>query len=418
MVTKKRTIKAPWSLKLFKRVSIIAVVFILFSAWWPLEGVPEASGKRTFSWSGWSALFNKKEFGLKVNYYPVTTLKGIDGPYLTDDKVYRVDTNQQIVSTPLIDIDSLEIKVDNRSSDVFFIKKRNDYKIAPSSYSLPEKIIAISDIEGNFNAFSSFLFNNGIIDKNFNWSFSNGHVVLVGDFVDRGSDVTQVLWLIYKLEKQAQQKGGQVHYILGNHEIMNFQGDSRYNQEKYIRVAQAISGFEECEDAVRFMYSEATELGKWIRTKNAIEKIGPYLFVHGGLHPEIITYNAGLEEINQTIRNNWDQDVFRSPLKDEFAHFLLERNGPLWYRGMAINYKYYKKIREGDLQEILNFYEAEKVIIGHTVVPDISTDYSGRIIKIDLKHGKEKNSGKTKGLLIEKGVEFKIDDLGNKELLR
>ena len=62
----------------------------------------------------------------------------------------------------------------------------------------------------------------------------------------------------------------------------------------------------------------------------------------------------------------------------------------------------------------MNYYNAEKVIIGHTVVDDISTDFNGRVIKIDLKHGKTKQSGKTKGLLIENGIEYKIDDLGNK----
>ena len=43
--------------------------------------------------------------------------------------------------------------------------------------------------------------------------------------------------------------------------------------------------------------------------------------------------------------------------------------------------------------------------------------FNGKIIRIDLEHGKTKNSGKTKGLLIENGIEYKIDDLGNKEKL-
>jgi hypothetical protein len=35
-----------------------------------------------------------------------------------------------------------------------------------------------------------------------------------------------------------------------------------------------------------------------------------------------------------------------------------------------------------------------------------------------LKHGIEKNSGFTKGLLIENGVQYIIDDNGNKETLK
>jgi hypothetical protein len=33
---------------------------------------------------------------------------------------------------------------------------------------------------------------------------------LNGDFVDRGENVTQVLWLIYKIENQAQKQGGKL----------------------------------------------------------------------------------------------------------------------------------------------------------------------------------------------------------------
>ena len=61
----------------------------------------------------------------------------------------------------------------------------------------------LSDIEGNFQAFRDFLINAKVIDTGLNWTFGDKHLVLVGDFVDRGASVTQVLWLIHKLEQQA-----------------------------------------------------------------------------------------------------------------------------------------------------------------------------------------------------------------------
>lgn len=67
---------------------------------------------------------------------------------------------------------------------------------------MPDKIVAISDIEGNFYGFSNFLIAYNVIDANYNWTFSNGHLILNGDFVYRGNNVVPVLWLIYKLEKQ------------------------------------------------------------------------------------------------------------------------------------------------------------------------------------------------------------------------
>ena len=44
-------------------------------------------------------------------------------------------------------------------------------------------------------------------------------------------------------------------------------------------------------------------------------------------------------------------------------------------------------------------------------------EFNGQLIGIDVKHGQEKNSGKTKGVLIENGIEYKIDDNGVKTKL-
>lgn len=63
-------------------------------------------------------------------------------------------------------------------------------------FQTPNKIITISDIEGNYKTFRNFLIANKVIDENLNWIFENGHLVLNGDFVDRGHFTTQVLWFI------------------------------------------------------------------------------------------------------------------------------------------------------------------------------------------------------------------------------
>ena len=53
--------------------------------------------------------------------------------------------------------------------------------------------------------------------------------------------VTEVLWLIYSLEEKAKAAGGYVHYILGNHEIMNMSDELDYVQERYIQHAQLMN---------------------------------------------------------------------------------------------------------------------------------------------------------------------------------
>jgi hypothetical protein len=103
-----------------------------------------------------------------------------------------------------------------------------------------------------------------------------GHLVLVGDFVDRGTMVTEVLWLIYSLESQAEAAGGKVHYILGNHEIMNMNGDHHYVHPRYKAHADSMH------ISYLKLFSQQSELGRWFATKNVTERIGNVLFAHAG----------------------------------------------------------------------------------------------------------------------------------------
>ena len=64
--------------KIFKWISIVIGVFFLIMLWSPVEGKMEGTGKRLFVWSGWTALFDDTDFGLKFNYYPKTEYDGID----------------------------------------------------------------------------------------------------------------------------------------------------------------------------------------------------------------------------------------------------------------------------------------------------------------------------------------------------
>lgn len=354
----------------------------------------------------------KKRFQIWEN--KTYNLNGIDGPYIIGNSLYEVTEANKLQHRQINRKDSIRIRVDNEDNDQFGFQLKDSISSNPDIYTLPEKMIALSDIEGNFNAFAGFLMSNGVIDENFNWIFGNGHLLLNGDFVDRGENVTQVLWLIYKLENQALTQGGRIHYILGNHEIMNFQGRASYSRSKYKRVAQLISKQNPPQMAVQYMYSDKTELGAWLRSKNVIEKIGRYIFVHAGLSPDILKYHLTIPHINQIAKNNWDKDLYDEQENGKAENLIAGKKGIYWYRGLAIDYKYYKRITESELNEILSFYDADKIIFGHTVMEDITTGFNGKTISLDVKHGLGKASEKTKGVLIENGVEYKINGKGTK----
>ncbi|MDY3319592.1 metallophosphoesterase [Riemerella anatipestifer] len=411
--------KQPLTIQIFKILKIVTITIISSIIIFLLVfGINiEYEDGRHSTWSGLRVLFEDRDFELCYKKKHIVKLNGFDGPYIIDSTMYYVDSLNILRTTRYKKNDSILVRVNNKDLDKFYFSKKTIIQKNADSYVMPQKLIAISDIEGNFDAFSSFLINNKVVDTNYNWIFGNGHLVLTGDFVDRGTNVTAVLWLIYKLEEQSEKQGGKVHYILGNHEIINFQGRFKYNNEKYIKVASLISKTEDWKKATQYMFSEKTELGKWLRSKNGIEKIGNYIFVHAGLSPNILKYNLSISDINGLSQQNWFKDLYNKPENDEKANFLIGREGIFWYRGLAIDYKHYNKISETELNKVLNFYQAKKIVFGHTISDNIKKEYNGKLINIDVAHGQEKNSDKTKGLLIESGNEYIIDGKGKKSKL-
>lgn len=356
-----------------------------------------------------------------------TALDGIDGPYVINGQVYQVTAENQLKSYPLDSNQVILVRVNNDDLDTFNVKLQKESKPQPETYAMPEKLTAISDLEGNFNGFYAFLIKNQIMDKEYRWTFGKGHLVLNGDFVDRGNHVTAVLWLIYHLEQQAQLAGGKVHYILGNHEILNMYGNTSYAQPKYLEVAKLISKEKDMIKANQYLYGEKSVIGRWLRTKNIMEKMGDYIFVHAGLNKALAAEGLTQNRINAIAKQYYGRNPEADSLDKSAFLILKSNNSPYWDRTLSMNIFYkiqyfyrapFKSIpgaqSQQDLNEVLNYYKASKIVIGHSIVSDIKTDYENRVIKIDLKHGEEKFSGETKGLLIYKGQLFKVDDLGNK----
>jgi hypothetical protein len=65
------------------------------------------------------------------------------------------------------------------------------------------KIFVIGDMHGEYTRTAEMLRNYGITDELGNWTWGDGHLVFMGDIFDRGSEVVEALWMIYRLEKQA-----------------------------------------------------------------------------------------------------------------------------------------------------------------------------------------------------------------------
>lgn len=292
------------------------------------------------------------------------------------------------------------------TGDAFFFGLKDSIVLSnPILAQTPKKMLVLSDIEGNFKAMKTMLLGAKVIDEQFHWIYGKGHLVLLGDYFDRGQQVTECLWLAYKLEQEAQQAGGAVHFILGNHEIMNMAGDWRYVPQKYFDNADLM------EEPYAGWYDNDSELGRWLRSKNTIEKIGPFLFCHGGISPEMVQSRLGIEDINRIARRWFGKPT--SAISDPDAALIYNGNhGVYWYRDMAR-----QKADPADVEAALAKYDARHIVIGHTLTQDLKLIYDGKVVCVDLYHEENLRQGFMKTLLIENGQMFGLDSRGEKTSL-
>ncbi len=288
------------------------------------------------------------------------------------------------------------------TGDAFSFTLKNKLRLEKERYSLPGRMLVLSDIEGNFEAFKIILQSAKVMDSKFNWSFGDGHLVLVGDFFDRGINVTECLWLIYKLESEAEEAGGKVHFILGNHEVMNLCGEYGYVRNKYMENAQLIG------EDYSLWYDDHSELGRWLRTKNAIEKIGDFVFCHGGISPYVANSTLSLDDINNIARKYLGQNY--SEISDSLAQYVYHSKvGVLWFRGASKN-----QVSRAEMDAALAFTGGKRIVVGHTLVTDVTSLYDGSLICVDLFHDENLRAGLLKTLYVEDGLMYSLDSKGIK----
>jgi hypothetical protein len=197
-----------------------------------------------------------------------------------------------------------------------------------------ERIVAMSDPHGAYDAMVATLANAGVIDGDRHWAAGGTHLVITGDLLDRGADSRPIMDLVMRLEAEAAEAGGQVHLTLGNHEVMNLIGDLRYvapgeyaafaeeesaeERERWFRklLADRQSATEEPVDEAalraefdrdrppgfyghRHAFSSTGQYGRWLLEKPLMVVVNDTAFVHGGMPP--LVGELGLDRLNDEL---------------------------------------------------------------------------------------------------------------------
>jgi len=268
------------------------------------------------------------------------------------------------------------------------------------------RVFTVSDLHGEYEALVDLLRNADVVDDDLRWNWGDGHLVVLGDVFDRGDKVTECLWLIYRLEREARLDGGRVHYLLGNHEKMVIRGDLRYVNEKYLYGIATRTRI-----TYDDLFGRHMELGRWLRSKHVAVKLNDVLYVHGGLPPEVVERNLSLDEMNSVARSSLDMESYELVFSD-LPWFLFSSGGPLWYRGYHGPQSVYPQTTSAELDTILEYYGVSAVVVGHSEISEVTSLYEGRVYGVDVP---VEELGGLQGLLWRHGEFYRV--LGTAELV-
>lgn len=248
---------------------------------------------------------------------------------------------------------------------------QTEFKQEKSKYKKVKKIAALSDIHGQHELAVEILTNHHIIDTLGNWTYGEGHLIIVGDIFDRGSKVNETLWLLFKLEKQAKEAGGKVHVLLGNHEYMIFKHDLRYIHKKYA-IASGLLQTDYTQ-----LYGKNTVMGRWLRSKATIVKINDNTFVHGGISKEFLGVPYNINEINNIMRASIDvaEEVLDST---GISYHYFGAHSPVWYRGY-----FNDNLPDEEISDILSDIYSNHIVVGHCSNETVVELYDGKVYGVD-----------------------------------
>lgn len=266
-----------------------------------------------------------------------------------------------------------------------------------------DSLFVVGDVHGEYEHLRELLTNAGLIGQGMHWTGGTKQVVFVGDLFDRGPDVTPVLWLLYRLEREARAAGGGSHVVLGNHETMVFTDDLRYTQPREQLVAR-LHGV-----PYQKMYDiRTTVLGRWLASRPGVMRVDGVLLAHGGIVPELEPHSVSA--INDSLRAFMSEDLFYRWADTTMAFttdsaiaasvagqydtvividsaavarrmaLIFDERSPFWYRGYV-----QEDTVEVALDSALAHFDSRIHVVGHTPVQTITSRFEGRLLAVDME---------------------------------
>jgi hypothetical protein len=256
-------------------------------------------------------------------------------------------------------------------------------------FDTPADTLILSDIEGNVRFLDAALASLSVTDAQGNWRYGRNHLVIAGDAVDRGRDVFAVLWRLYTLSLQAQDAGGAVHLLLGNHEQYLLRGNTSRANRDHLYALSRMGGQAQA-------FGPDTLIGRWLRLQPVIIKSGRTVVTHGGVNPLVADAGFTINNLNSAMRRYWSGDM---PGKAELDA-VVGPAGVTQYRGyLEDGQERYTRATSDQIGDVLAHFGAKTIVVGHTLVDGVTPLHGGRVWAVDVNS----NTARPEALLLRNG---------------
>ena len=252
------------------------------------------------------------------------------------------------------------------------------------------RIVVIGDVHGDWRATIRALKTAnviGVTDEKRDsgkliWKGGSTIVVQMGDQVDRKNRTNtmddeaseeKIIRLFDYLHRQAIRQGGGVYSILGNHELMNVEGDFSYASPEGINYFN-----NKYKGGRQLAFAPGGKFATYFaNNRKAVLNIGGWIFSHAGITKKIAD-NYTIPQINKLVKRYLLglEDPYENPDLNLILHS--QEDSPFWtriYGGNNVNANYF--------EYVLKKYNALGMIVGHTPQPFINSSFKKRLWRVD-----------------------------------
>ena len=144
-------------------------------------------------------------------------------------------------------------------------------------------------------------------------------------------------------------------------------------------------------------FAPDTVIGAWLRTQPVLVKAGRVVVAHGGISPMVANQGFTIERLNTAMQRYWRGE----PVAAAELEAVLGFTGVTQYRGYFSKEEgKYAMATDADVTAALRAFDADTIVVGHSIVDKVSGLYGKKVYAIDVNS----NTSAPEALLFDGGV--------------